>query len=886
MTMNMETIGLTTSMTLPVHHEDAEMSEMLIFLETGGNLKSELGTGYGLGFGSGSGSNMNLGLGLGSGGLSSGNGLGSGAGLGSGNANGLGSGLGSGGTLQLQPGYGSGMGLSMTPPGSVGIVPAQLLISPVNSASSSPSVTHLSNRSGNRTGSRDSTSSLGSIGSMEETTLGVSPNTLASLLGPAPAGSRSSTGSDGSNHQASPTLMISPANSLGQIPSMSHMPPPANPAVSSPPANGKLNSALSSSSSSNSKKRKRPKTAADRTEVISNWETYVPNGAEMFNLYNKDQMEITGTFDMDVKIDSGNAQFSEEDGGWIFYRQNQFQVTAELLGTLHNYTPKGAALTTTTTSSKKSGSASPPPGEWVLYIEVSDFLRKVESLSLDIRVIKQSRAHLLEGILDEDPNEDKANGVKILQVGASRTKKESKSATPCPFVQGRSIQTKLQFQSATANNAKMQPGVPNPNQQYFRIVASLLAKVVGTEESFLIVSKISPPVIVRGQSPGRYPHQTGEGPQPSGWKGDVIGNNEITYFQGNVGVNTSNPTEALTVNGNVLITGNIVKPSDVRLKSEFQEVSPSDQLKNIEQLKIYDYNIVNPLGGAETRRERGVIAQEVKKTIPHAVHVVGDVTLEDDTRVPDLLVVNDHVLLLENIGATQHLSELLREEHDNIKVIDNQIKDLEASTEESESVVTTKLLSVLDYISSEEALENNRHCYCSFFGLGPAWSLFLLGFVFTGIPWIFGIFYICSTNHVKRVAGVANLVMAVVLVTYYIVVGLYGFNPSVLIFTTAGLLAIGALCMLVMSLYGRKRSLERETALRQMKNLIIQKYTKSQGLPLNGSPLPTVKPLSPYAPSADPPRSASSSAQAQRQPPLTEHTPLLQANGGDDDVDV
>jgi len=69
----------------------------------------------------------------------------------------------------------------------------------------------------------------------------------------------------------------------------------------------------------------------------------------------------------------------------------------------------------------------------------------------------------------------------------------------------------------------------------------------------------------------------------------------------------------------------------------------------------------------------------VQEAIPNAVHVLGDVTLENDTHVPNLLVVNDHVLLLENIGATKHLSELLREEQENIKEIDSQLKDLEAS---------------------------------------------------------------------------------------------------------------------------------------------------------------------------------------------------------------
>jgi len=93
-------------------------------------------------------------------------------------------------------------------------------------------------------------------------------------------------------------------------------------------------------------------------------------------------------------------------------------------------------------------------------------------------------------------------------------------------------------------------------------------------------------------------------------------------YAGKIGVNTTNPLEALTVgfcrysplrtalirfakvHGNIMVTGNIVKPSDVRLKSDFDEVRTESQLKNIEKLKIYDYNIKNPLGPGE-KRERG-----------------------------------------------------------------------------------------------------------------------------------------------------------------------------------------------------------------------------------------------------------------------------------------
>ncbi len=46
------------------------------------------------------------------------------------------------------------------------------------------------------------------------------------------------------------------------------------------------------------------------------------------------------------------------------------------------------------------------------------------------------------------------------------------------------------------------------------------------------------------------------------------------------------------------MTGNLLKPSDVRIKTDIVGVDPIDQLKNIRNLKIYDYLI-------KSRRERG-----------------------------------------------------------------------------------------------------------------------------------------------------------------------------------------------------------------------------------------------------------------------------------------
>lgn len=43
-------------------------------------------------------------------------------------------------------------------------------------------------------------------------------------------------------------------------------------------------------------------------------------------------------------------------------------------------------------------------------------------------------------------------------------------------------------------------------------------------------------------------------------------------FYGNVGINTANPDEALTVLGNLKLTGSIFQPSDVRIKENIEPV--------------------------------------------------------------------------------------------------------------------------------------------------------------------------------------------------------------------------------------------------------------------------------------------------------------------------
>lgn len=49
-------------------------------------------------------------------------------------------------------------------------------------------------------------------------------------------------------------------------------------------------------------------------------------------------------------------------------------------------------------------------------------------------------------------------------------------------------------------------------------------------------------------------------------------NNNTTVFHGKVGINTPSPEEALSVVGNVKLTGVMLQPSDVRVKENIKPV--------------------------------------------------------------------------------------------------------------------------------------------------------------------------------------------------------------------------------------------------------------------------------------------------------------------------
>ncbi len=120
-------------------------------------------------------------------------------------------------------------------------------------------------------------------------------------------------------------------------------------------------------------------------------------------------------------------------------------------------------------------------------------------------------------------------------------------------------------------------------------------------------------IIVRASNPGQFEQDVGGGggvgssvgaaaadgatsngagsvssaPNASAWRSEPGGDG--VYHLGRVGINTDRPTEALTVNGNIQLMGQIRQPSDLRIKGQIQELDPRKQLENVNRIKIVKY---------------------------------------------------------------------------------------------------------------------------------------------------------------------------------------------------------------------------------------------------------------------------------------------------------
>ena len=168
-----------------------------------------------------------------------------------------------------------------------------------------------------------------------------------------------------------------------------------------------------------------------------------------------------------------------------------------------------------------------------------------------------------------------------------------------------------------------------------------------------IISLATEKIIVRASNPGLF-----EPDQEVSWSKNP--STDTVYHLGKVGVGTDSSKEALTVQGNIQVAGNILSPSDVRLKQNINRVDTRRQLENMKKIDVVEFkyrpeylSTFNDEAGMKNK-QIGVIAQNVGEVIPDAIESAGDVTLNNGKQVPNMLIVNKDRLFL---GELTHFHE-------------------------------------------------------------------------------------------------------------------------------------------------------------------------------------------------------------------------------------
>ena len=92
----------------------------------------------------------------------------------------------------------------------------------------------------------------------------------------------------------------------------------------------------------------------------------------------------------------------------------------------------------------------------------------------------------------------------------------------------------------------------------------------------------------------------------------------------------------------------VIETSDIRLKENIVKSNLLDSFNKIKQIQIKDYNFIG-----ENRPQRGVIAQELKKIIPNAIHIM------KSDKINDLHKISNSELLSHLIASVQYIIEKL-----------------------------------------------------------------------------------------------------------------------------------------------------------------------------------------------------------------------------------
>ncbi|XP_021360927.1 myelin regulatory factor-like isoform X3 [Mizuhopecten yessoensis] len=365
------------------------------------------------------------------------------------------------------------------------------------------------------------------------------------------------------------------------------------------------------------------------------------------------------------RVDSDKGfNFSVSDDSFVCQKKNHFQVTVHI------------------------GIGAEPR-----YVRTTDGVKKIDCFCIHFHGVKlESQSQL----------------IKIEQSQSDRTKKmfHPVKVDLLPDQTNKVTVGRLHFSETTSNNMRKK-GRPNPDQRYFQLSVTLCAH--SGENSYMVAANASERLIVRASNPGQFDSDV-----------DVLWQKAQTpngvYHEGRVGINTDHLDEALTVNGNIKLTGRILQPSDIRAKEDLKEMDSKDQLKKVSQMKIYHYNyspdFAESAGIPEDKRgDTGVIAQEVREVLPDAVMETGDVLLPGGQKIQNLLVVNKERIFMENVGAVKELCKLT----DNLEVRIDELEKMNTKLsklkrfDSIKSTVSSKSSCSVSTISSMPKRTSQRH---------------------------------------------------------------------------------------------------------------------------------------------------------------------------------
>ncbi|XP_072034179.1 myelin regulatory factor-like isoform X2 [Amphiura filiformis] len=338
------------------------------------------------------------------------------------------------------------------------------------------------------------------------------------------------------------------------------------------------------------------------------WQPYQAN--KWHTLVDANGHDLPGGITYRVEADKG-FNFSIPDDAFVCQKKNHFQVTTHIgCGVM----PK--------------------------YVKTDQGLKPIDAFTVSLHGIKVEALN---------------SYIRVEQSQADRSKKQFNPIRINIHVDQITKATigRLHFSETTSNNMRKK-GKPNPDQRYFMLVVALNANVADT--SYTVASHVSERIIVRASNPGQFESDV-----------DVIWQKGQTQdsicHAGRVGINTDRPEDALTVHGNIRVTGHVVQPSDQRAKENVKEVDSKEQLENIGKMRIVKYNYTPEFcevaGLPECDQvETGIIAQEVRTILPDAVQETGDVVLGEGLAIDNFLVVNKDRIYMENVGAVKELCRL------------------------------------------------------------------------------------------------------------------------------------------------------------------------------------------------------------------------------------